>query len=246
MTENIYCLKCKCRTNGSEAVREGKFEKCICLECGGKKSRIVRVLTGSGIEMSQYAKFARLAYEPVGSRGAMEDLKLSTAETAVFAGGDTVVVAFRGTTPSSRDIVADARITIGTFLEGSRFKRSVAKVQEVQKKYPDKNIILTGSSLGGRLSHDIGILMGLRSYSFNIGSSPVDIPKNIIESLRCKFTTDEEHKKACESIKDKNKAYSTFGDVVSLSSITGHHDTEIIPVKKGLNPHNIDNFITDE
>lgn len=241
----MFCLKCKKNTETENIKIEGKFKKGNCVICGTKKSKFIKI-KGKGLEeRNKYARYAKLAYESPKNRATNEDTKLSTSETAVFLEGDEVIIAYRGTTPSTKDLLADARILVGNFLNGPRFKRSLQTTQKAISKYPNKRVTLTGHSLGARIAHDIGTMLNLKSYSYNIGSSPVDIPNNIIESLRCKFTTDEEHKEACEKIKENNKSYHTYGDPLSLSSVTGHHDTEFIKPKQ-TNIHGIDNFIDSE
>jgi len=243
---DIYCIKCRMRTKTINIETNDRCEKGDCIDCGIGKCRFIKRIRGAGLEeQNKYAQYAKLAYEPVGERGTNEDRRLSNKETAVFLEGDDLIISYRGTTPSAKDLVSDARILIGTFLNGSRFKRSLETTKKAIQKYPSKRVILVGHSLGGRLSHDIGTMLGVKSYSYNIGSSPVDIPSNIVESLRCKFTTDEEHRTACDKIKELNKSYHTYGDPLSLSSITGHHNTEVIKPKQS-NIHGIDNFIADE
>ena len=235
----MYCLKCKSKTESKDIVIEGKYEKSSCMVCDGKKCRI-RSIKGTG--MKQYARYAKDAYESVGNRFTNQDRKISTAETAVYLEGDDVIIAFRGTTPSSKDLLSDARILVGTLHSGRRFKSSLKKVDEVMKKYPNKNVILVGHSLGGRIATDIGIMKGLKVFSYNVGSSPVDVKENILQTLRCKFSSDEEHIRACDHAEKNIKAYHTFGDPLSLSSLTGIHNTEIVKPKH-TNIHGIENFV---
>mgnify|MGYP000504181873 CR=1 FL=1 len=243
----MYCLKCRNKTETKEIVVEGKYKKGICMVCGCKKCIFVKISSGKGIdsEGGKYAGYAKLAYEPVGNRGTNEDRKISTNETAVFLEGDDLIIAYRGTTPSTKDLISDTRILIGTFLNGSRFKRSLQTTTKAMAKYPSKRVILVGHSLGARLSHDIGMMLGVKSYSYNIGSSPVDVKDNLLQALRCKFSSDEEHQKACQSVKENNKSYHTYGDPLSISSLTGHHNTTLIKPKHA-NIHGIQNFIDDE
>jgi len=242
---DIHCLKCRRRTETIDVTRDSRKEIGKCLQCGTKKCRFVRVIKGEGVEeRGHFAKYAKLAYAPIGERGTNLDRKLSTDESSVWLEGNDLIIGYRGSTPTNADLISDSRILIGTFLNGPRFKRSLKTTQEAMKRYPSKRVILVGHSLGARLSHDVGMLLGVKSYSFNIGSSPVDIPQNIVDSLRCKFTTDEKHKEACNKIKENNKSYHSYGDPLSLSSITGHAQTEFVKPTQA-NVHGIENFIPE-
>lgn len=242
----MYCFKCMDHTGDTEIseiinAKNQKYLTTKCKICGVKKCKFIkRNPSGNGVEMGVFARYAKLAYEDPGDRGELEDKELSNDEAAVFVNNDTVIVAFRGTVLTNpRDLIADARIAYGNFLSGSRMKRSISFVNKVTKKYPDKEIILTGHSLGARIAHDVASILGLKSYSYNMGSSPVDIPFNLLETLRCKYG------KNCNIDKEKQKAFHSYGDPVSLSSLSGYHDTEIVPRKPGHDVHTIDNFIMD-
>ena len=241
MEKNIYCFLCKQRTSNKNYTTEERLERANCGLCDRKKCRYMPGVKGYGVaEMQVYARYAKLAYNNKGERGQLEIPDLSDNEVAVFNNAGTIIIAFRGTTLTTSDLVADARIAFGTFLQGSRFKRSLRAVKEVIRRFPNNKIVLVGHSLGGAVAHNIGIIMGLESHVFNIGSSPIDIPTNFIEQLKCKYGPEN----AC-NITDKQKIYHTKGDPISLSALSGGYDTHKITKKKGLDPHTIDNFIAD-
>ena len=87
------------------------------------------------------------------------------------------------------------------------------------------------------MSHNIAIEKGLESKSFNMGSSPVDIPTNIWEALKCVGTPE-----LCERVKKDNLHYATVGDPISATqALTGTNRTKYY-APRGPNPHSLDNF----
>jgi hypothetical protein len=221
--------------------------------CLTKKSRFIKTRDAEGgsipdTESTFYANIAASSYEPEDKREEFlkdnnidleQDNKLSDNEQAVYVDekDKKVYVSFRGTTPSTADVVSDTRIVLGTLKRGRRYKKSEELMDDVKDKYKDYDITSSGHSLGARLSHDISIEKGVKSHSFNIGSSPVDLPKGFWKYLKCKITPS-----LCEKVKRNNKVHHSVGDPVSISSLVGTADVKYYK-PKSKNVHGIDNFM---
>ena len=259
--DHTWCAKCKIHTdNGDSSIvktRNGRTRQIsTCLVCQTKKSRFIatRDKDGGSIPDEQstlYANLAGSAYEPEKDRVAYvqrtvqgisleQDGELSDAEQAVYVDekGKKVIVSFRGTVPSVNDAISDARIVLGTLKRGRRYKKSEKVVDEVKEKYKGYDVELTGHSLGARISHDLAIEKGVKSHSFNIGSSPVDLPKGFWNYLKCKVTPE-----LCEKIKKDNKVYHSVLDPISVSGLVGTADVKFYKPKVA-NVHGLANFRT--
>lgn len=109
----------------------------------------------------------------------------STPGRAVYIDPKTrdLKVVFRGT-KEKRDLKTDAALAFGFLNKTKRFKDELKAVQDLQGKY--NNISLSGHSLGGALSREIGRKTKLESSGYNAGYGLDSLfkknPKNYTET----------------------------------------------------------------
>lgn len=87
-----------------------------------------------------------------------------------------IYVGFRGTQPTNlNDLKTDLNILNGTQSKDNRFIQSTEKVKNVKQLFPDSKVYLTGHSLGGKISQDIGRTeKGIAgSFNFSPGTNPI-------------------------------------------------------------------------
>ncbi len=94
---------------------------------------------------------------------------------------NTLVLAFRGTESCSSfkklaecalDIAADSLLTFGE--DGPQFRHAFSYAEDVVERYPDREIIVTGHSLGGGLAQAVGAALSLETFAFNSAPVPDD------------------------------------------------------------------------
>ena len=126
-----------------------------------------------------------LTYKKFIPKGWKEIEDYTDIDSMVFEKGNDIVLAMRGLKFGNlRDMKIGADIITGDLLNprGFDFKTSRGKYKEIllneQKKidklkeeYPDKNIILSGHSRGGRKSVDLGMHNNLEFHAFNAGDA---------------------------------------------------------------------------
>lgn len=123
-------------------------------------------------------------------KGWKRDARFGNAETSVFVHGRHVVIAFRGTNLTKKDIKADVAtdvkaVATGNAKQDRRFLEAQQVVKQVRKALPGVHIQVTGHSLGGTIAQYIGRLFCFPGTSFNPGSSPVgNITKVMKEAAR--------------------------------------------------------------
>lgn len=118
--------------------------------------------------------------------------RLSGDDTAVYVdpASKRVVVASRGTHMEDpfrkssgpavsfgstlKDMFSDALIATHLTSLDPREHDLEDRISYIKQKYPDFKITLTGHSLGGRLSMDVGKKLQLEAFAFNPGSGPLD------------------------------------------------------------------------
>ncbi len=166
---------------------------------------------------------------------------LSTPKTAIYINekDKRIIIGHRGTVPSDlNDLIADAAIMTGTFGFSNRLKESMSTVQNVIHVYPNFRITNTGHSLGGKVASEIGQRLSKdnsRVVAFNIGSTPLDMPKNLLNQTKCIFTNSSQ----CQKLKNQ-RIYSTGVDPISISSLTQVGAKVIRP--RRFNVHSLKNF----
>jgi predicted esterase YcpF (UPF0227 family) len=174
----------------------------------------------------------------------VEDLTEPEYITAINQDEKKIVVAFRGTDSTLKNIyddIADLQIAIGlaetpvlSYIP-SRFSTGEAIYNKVKKMYPDYQISLTGHSLGGSVAHYIGDKYNEKSVVFNAGSTPVELYTNKILGNK----------------PSKTKFYITDTlDLISNSSIITENKKNINIIKTKdynkkylLGSHSIDNYL---
>lgn len=163
----------------------------------------------------------------------------------VLTPDNKTVIAYRGTNVHNpSDLVADAHILFGThhLNWSSRFKEAEDVYQKSTKRYPDREVVVTGHSLGGAQSMKIAKDHGLEGHHFNPGMSVADALLQTKDMLSC-----------TQDYCGKQHIYTTGRDPISLmtlprfSSIFGRENV-IIHHKKNqdfLN-HSLTHFLPDE
>jgi hypothetical protein len=106
------------------------------------------------------------------------DADLSNKNATVMSKGNDVAISYRGTDLSNfSDLLADGEILfgrdkLGIFLN-DRFDQADQLYNKVKEKYPNKEITLTGHSLGSGLGIYVGNKNNIKSVTFNEGVSPL-------------------------------------------------------------------------
>lgn len=68
---------------------------------------------------------------------------------------EPIIISYRGT-HAGGDVVSDARLTMGGVVEKKFRDAAFDFYQQVRKQYPNKEIVITGHSLGGHLAQYVG------------------------------------------------------------------------------------------
>jgi len=214
-----------------------------------KKNYIKKKVTLGGSIRNIHDKFLSISDEayqiPTERENNIEDYiynqVLSTPKTAIYINekDKTIIIGNRGTVPSDTDdLIADAAILTGTFGFSKRLRDSMSTVQNVMHVYPNFRIINTGHSLGGKVASEIGQRLSKvnsRVVAFNIGSTPLDLPKNLFNQTKCLFTNSSQ----CQKLKNQ-RIYTTGVDPISMSSLMQLGVKVVRPRK--FNTHSLKNF----
>ena len=154
-------------------------------------------------------------------------------------GGKTVIIAFRGTELTKdkkrafKDLLQDVNIAIGKNERVTRIQEGSIMIHNILRNVEKKNLLITGHSLGGFVGVNLSEKFNVRSVLFNIGCSPLD-PKGIRRNSEniIHITTNDLRK------------FPPVIDILSISALfLFRFRYYIVPVKKGLSTHTIDNFI---
>ncbi len=112
-----------------------------------------------------------------------------------------LVLAYRGTEacdfPCSlnetkeylRDLATDTALTFG--FDDAQFKHAINYGRDIVNRYPNRNITVTGHSLGGGLAQAVGAVLGLKTFAFNsapvpddfFDDNPVSLPESVLNDL---------------------------------------------------------------
>ena len=166
------------------------------------------------------------------------DPKLSNKNAVVLEKGNDIVISYRGTDlKNPSDILADAEILLGRdkikiFLN-DRFDEADQLYQKVKNENPDKNITLTGHSLGSAEAIYVGTKHNQKSISFNEGTSPLD-------ALLSHFGSKETN--------NKQIVYITAKDIISNLTILEPYDVRYVSAKNDLNflSHSLNYFLPEK
>lgn len=165
--------------------------------------------------------FSNQAYQDRNNRRGINNYQyvdnLSSIYEAVFINSNQkiIYIAFRGTKPTDiNDLSEDIQI-VAQDLGKSNFKsisqrirRGKELIDKLRTSYRDHQIKLTGHSLGGRISNELGRSNNLRSISFNAGG--LDIMGNLTDRLRGR---------------DNIEQITSGRDIISLGSILSPYTT---------------------
>ena len=122
----------------------------------------------------------------------------SGIDTSVFYDLDChkYIIVFRGTDDKNTlgqrwsDLSTDLYLAGGYVTSTSRYKAAEALLNEVAAKHGAGNIILSGHSLGGRISGGLSQKYHIPAITYNEGSSPLDWSYNRTDNkLTTHFTT---------------------------------------------------------
>ena len=263
--DRSHCCHCRTKTDDDsiELVRTKNDilrRKSTCKDCGCKKSRFLADKSGAGLtedektESSLFAKLAGSAYESVENRrkflddNGLQDYSIheddtahQNAHTAIYTTKDgKKTIAFRGTSPNDLgDLKADAAIASKNFHRSKRYRLWDNTLQDLRSKYGDDAInTLVGHSLGGRASLELGQKYGIKSHSFNVGTSPLEVQENVFKTLKCKLLPS-----SCNQLK-KHTLWSNYVDPISVGAFVSPYRQRYIR-PKGLNPHSITQWYQD-
>jgi predicted esterase YcpF (UPF0227 family) len=172
----------------------------------------------------------------------IEDFTAPEYITAVNEEAQKVVIGFRGTDSSLRNIyddIADVEIATGlpeTSLPSyfpSRFKTGENIYKQVQKAYPGYDMTLTGHSLGGSVARYVGDRNAVKAVVFNSGQTPLQPVVDTVVGTRPSST----------------KYYLTDTlDLISNTSRLTEKNVNIVTTKPKqrkawLGSHDIENYI---
>jgi len=253
MLTRCNCCKDKTESINRErlrAINNRVYEKSECKVCGKTKSIFLpRAGPEGGAltskeegEMQKFADFAGEAYKPLEDRkdlhGYLYQKGQSNKDIGTWVNNDRshAIVSLKGSNDRD-DIIPDAKIAFGKYKGSKEYKARDMFIKNLMSEYGN-DITLTGHSRAGTEAHHMGIENGLKSHSFNPGTSipQIEVPKNILENIKCKFD-----KEACDKIKRDNKVYITGLDPISVLSLTGPAKVHVVKPTHA-NVHGIKNF----
>jgi len=161
---------------------------------------------------------------------------LTNKNALVLVSPEEVVVSYRGTDPKNvSDLATDAQIFLGLdkipIHFNDRFSEADRIYNSVKKEYPNRNITLTGHSLGGAEAVYVGMKNSEDSITFNEGASP-------LSSLFSQITGDSKNY-------SKQKIYLTGQDLLSNSAALQPYNLKFVPTKSSLNfvAHSLSYFL---
>jgi len=148
---------------------------------------------------------------------------LTNKNALVLVSPEEVVVSYRGTDPKNvSDLATDAQIFLGLdkipIHFNDRFSEADRIYNSVKKEYPNRNITLTGHSLGGAEAVYVGMKNSEDSITFNEGASP-------LSSLFSQITGDSKNY-------SKQKIYLTGQDLLSNSAALQPYNLKFVPTKR--------------
>ena len=140
---------------------------------------------------------------------------------------DDVFITYNGTEPTNAsDLLADGYILTGNESRSERFQYAERLYNDVKNKYPDKNIHLTGHSLGGQEAAYVGCKNKVASVTtFNRGSNPL--------------ASDVNNKNCTSNVTN----YKTRSDPISTGPYAiPNQKLIVLQGSGGFDPHGMSNF----
>ena len=140
---------------------------------------------------------------------------------------DDVFITYNGTEPTNAsDLLADGYILTGNESSSGRFQYAERLYNDVKNKYPDKNIHLTGHSLGGQEAAYVGCKNKVASVTtFNRGSNPL--------------ASDVNNKNCTSNVTN----YKTRSDPISTGPYAlPNQKLIVLQGSGGFDPHGMSNF----
>ena len=180
-----------------------------------------------------YAELSKDVYNSPSSRndfnGFEYDDELGDAEEGVWVSSGKAIIAYRGSASKRDWLVSDVKIIGGTEASDSRVTKSIKFYDEVSAKYPNKTIVTTGHSLGGRLANIVAQQKGGKTVSFSTG---------------CGMGCINDYKKCQESNAPSwchnKKSHRVLGAPLSAMDLYGGVSRYL---KGTLNPHSMNNYV---
>ena len=183
---------------------------------------------------AKYLDATRASYSGNVPDWATKDNKLSHSKkhiVLVDKNSNDIHLSFKGTNPTHLpDLISDGHILLGNETSNARFREANETYKDVKEKYQDRQIHLSGHSLGATISNRVynsNCGDNLSMVGFNQGSNP------IIDANR---RNDE-----CSS--GKVVQYTQLADPISMGVFVKKNQKVIVlPTKRGNDPHTLDNF----
>jgi len=120
-----------------------------------------------------YAQISRDVYNSTGSRKDLGeftyDSDMGDSEEGVWTSGSKAIIGYRGSSSAKDWVYSDLKIALGTEPSDPRVQKSIRFYDKVKEKYPNKTIVVTGHSLGSRLSNLVSQARGVKSIGFSTG-----------------------------------------------------------------------------
>lgn len=210
------------------------MNKAHIIQCGGALVSPEQKTLGQ-----RYAIFAEIAYynDPADKRRLLDKygkqlwdvVPLTTLDATTFKNRNTgeVVIGVRGTDVKNiNDLLTDLAIVGGV----SNFTPRQAVVNNIVQyainKYGKDKVVLSGHSLGGKLSVNAANKFGIKAYIYNAAASPLDI-----------------FSKSNKNIQDFSTNYNGNRDIISWfgSLFKKHNQAEFNPSQSSA--HTLKNFL---
>lgn len=172
------------------------------------------------------------------------DRELSNKRTRTYHNPESnqTVISHRGTKlTNAKDLKNDFLIATGMLNKhtSSRVRNAARIAKGAEEKY-GSNISNVGHSLGGTMAQKTGRKLGVdnsKVVAYNPGSSPLDIPGNIRNTIASKVNPNSK-----ESQKMRNVTVHTTGlDPISMSAAL-HPGKTVLKKPTGINTHGLGNW----
>ena len=181
-----------------------------------------------------YAEISSDVYNSPGSRKDLGettyDSDMGDNEEGVWVTPSKAIIAYRGSVTAKDWLVSDVKIAMGSEPSDSRVQKSIRFYEKVKEKYPNKTIVLTGHSLGGRLATLVSQASGVRTTTFSTGCGMGCVK----DYQKCKGDSPP-------SWCGLKKSHRVKGDPLSTADLYGN--VSVYPSGKGSNVHSMNNYI---